>query len=206
MIKRIDHISIAVSDLEKAKKFFLDGLGGRELFCAPSPSQKFRWTTIELGTSCLLELIDPVGEDGFLHRFIQTHGEGLHHITVQVNDIQEALRTLEERGIPTFGFCEPLPGWKEAFVHPKDAFGVLLQLAQFNPLDWIEPTYIPRAYEEFAPPKETGSEREEVKVRRLELESGPCVELRQGDHVIRVPETHVRDLIRALEEQTEDGA
>jgi catechol 2,3-dioxygenase-like lactoylglutathione lyase family enzyme len=71
MIRRIDHISIAVKDLEKAKAFFLDVLGGRELYCASSREQNFRFTTLELGTSCLIELIDPLGEEGFVHRFLE---------------------------------------------------------------------------------------------------------------------------------------
>src|SRR5512136_2960029 len=122
MIRRIDHVSIAVRDQAKAKAFFIDVLGGKNLFEAPVPWRKYRWTTIELGTSCFLELIDPLEKDGFLHRFLDSRGEGPHHITIQVKDIQEARRILEERGIPTFGFSEDLPGWKELFIHPRDAF------------------------------------------------------------------------------------
>lgn len=200
MIRRIDHIAIAVRDLAKAKSFFLDALGGRELYCAPFPAQSFRWTTIELGTSCLLELIDPIEEEGFLHRFIEKRGEGPHHITIQVNDIQETHRVLEQSGIPTFGLAESLPGWKEFFVHPKDAFGVLIQFAEFDPLDWIEPGYIPEAYREFAPAKDAGSE-EEVNVRKVETHSGPLLEIRQGDQVVRMPEARLENLIRSLKEK-----
>jgi methylmalonyl-CoA/ethylmalonyl-CoA epimerase len=107
MIRRIDHVSIAVRDLEKARAFFLDGLGGRELYCAPVPEQKYRWTTVELGTSCFIELIDPLAKDGFVYRFLEGRGEGPHHITVQVNDLQETYRLLQEKGIPTFGYAEP---------------------------------------------------------------------------------------------------
>ena len=78
MIRRIDHIAIAVRDLQAAKEFYINVLGGRELFSAPDEIHKLRWTTIELGSSCLLELVDPIGEDGFLHRFLQGRGEGPH--------------------------------------------------------------------------------------------------------------------------------
>ena len=88
MIRRIDHLSIAVRDLEKARHLFLNILGGKELFSAPVGPQKFRWTTIELGTSCFIELIDPLEPDGFVHRFLETRGEGPHHITIQVDDIR----------------------------------------------------------------------------------------------------------------------
>ena len=200
MIRRIDHISIAVRDLKKAKTFFLDGLGGKELFSMPMSQQKYRWTTIELGTSCLLELIDPLEKDGFLQRFLETRGEGPHHITVQVNDIQEVRRTLEERGIPTFGYSEALPGWKELFIHPRDAFGTLIQFAEFNPLDWINPGYIPPSYQEFAPPQENDPEKGRVEVHRVETEKDRRVEIRQGDAVICVPQAQLEDLIQALKE------
>ncbi len=200
MIRRIDHISIAVRDLQKAKAFFLDGLGGQELFSMPMSQQKYRWTTIELGTSCLLELIDPLEKNGFLDRFLETRGEGPHHITVQVNDIQEARQTLEERGIPTFGYSEALPGWKELFIHPRDAFGTLIQFAEFNPLDWINPGYIPPSYQEFAPPQENGPAKGRVEVLRVETEEGPRVEIRQGGAVVCIPQAQLEDLIQALKE------
>jgi methylmalonyl-CoA/ethylmalonyl-CoA epimerase len=200
MIRRIDHISIAVRDLKKAKTFFLDGLGGKELFSMPMSQQKYRWTTIELGTSCLLELIDPLEKDGFLERFLETRGEGPHHITVQVNDIQEARRTLEERGIPTFGYSDALPGWKEFFIHPRDAFGTLIQFAEFNPLDWINPGYIPPSYQEFAPLQSNGSAKAKVEVHKVETEEGPGVEIRQGGAVVRIPQAQLEDLIQALKE------
>ena len=72
MVRRIDHISIAVRDLARAKAFFIEVLGGRELFAAPVPEQKFRWTTIELGNSCFIELIDPLEGEGFVQRFLIT--------------------------------------------------------------------------------------------------------------------------------------
>jgi len=201
MIRRIDHISIAVRNLEKARNFFLNILGGKELFSAPVPSQKFRWTTIELGTSCFVELIDPLESDGFVHRFLETRGEGPHHVTVQVDDLQKIRRKLEEKGIPTFGYGEPFPGWKELYIHPKNAFGTLLQFAEFNPLDWVNPGYIPPSYREFAPSEKVESERGQVEVRRVGAENGPGVEIQQGEQVVRISQERVDDLIQALKRQ-----
>jgi methylmalonyl-CoA/ethylmalonyl-CoA epimerase len=201
MIRRIDHLSIAVRDLEKARNFFLNILGGRELFSAPVPQQKFRWTTIELGTSCFIELIDPLERDGFVHRFLETRGEGPHHITVQVDDIKETRRILEDEGIPTFGYAEPFPGWKELYIHPKNAFGTLIQFAEFYPLDWISPGYIPQSYWEFAPAQEIESNRGQVEVRRVETEKGPAVEIRRGEGMVRIPQAQVEDLIQVLKKE-----
>lgn len=200
MIRRIDHVSIAVRDLEKARAFFLDGLGGRELYCAPVPEQKYRWTTVELGTSCFIELIDPLEKDGFVYRFLEGRGEGPHHITVQVNDLQETYRILQEKGIPIFGFAEPFPGWKELYIHPKNAFGTLIQFAEFNPLDWIQPGYIPPAYKEFVTSEGSVAE-EKIEVHKMETRRGPEIEIRQGEEVIRIPQARLEGLIQTLKRQ-----
>jgi methylmalonyl-CoA/ethylmalonyl-CoA epimerase len=199
MIRRIDHVSVAVRDLARARSFFIDALGGRVLFTGPVPGEKYRWTTIELGTSCLLELIDPLGEGGFVDEFLKKRGEGLHHITIQVNNLEEACRILESRGVPTFGMRQPIPGWKEAYIHPKHAFGVLIQLAEFNPLDWIEPGYIPAAYREFASPEKAGSGQGPLTVHRVETVEGLQVEIRKGEKALRVSESELTALIRSLE-------
>jgi hypothetical protein len=126
--------------------------------------------------------------------------EGPHHITIQVKDIQETRRALEERGIPAFGFSEDLPGWKELFIHPRDAFGTLIQFAEFNPLDWINPGYIPPSYREFTPPQENGPKEKKVEVCRMETEEGPQVEIRQEGKVIRFPRAQLGNLIQALKD------
>src|SRR4030043_434375 len=200
MIRRIDHISLAVRDLDRARDFFLGVLGGRELYCAPIPEQKFRWTTVELGSSCFIELIDPLEEEGFVYRFLENRGEGPHHVTIQVNDIEETRRVLQKNSIPSFGFAEPFPGWKEMYIHPKNAFGTLIQFAEFNPLDWIQPGYIPPSYREFAPPREIGAGKERITVRRVEGEEGAGLAIVQGEKNIRLPLSQVQDLIQALKD------
>ncbi len=150
MIKRIDHISLAVRDREAALKFFVEALGARAVWSEGWPTHGFHWTLLELGDSCLLELIDPLGEESFLERFLESRGDGAHHITLHVDDIESAQRQLDERGVPTFGRSEPYPGWKELYIHPKHAFGVLLQLAEFDPLHWVKPgDAVPAPYQQF---------------------------------------------------------
>ena len=198
MIRRIDHVSVAVRDLDRALVFFVGALGGRVLYTGCVPGQPFRWTTIELGTSCLLELIDPLGDEGFLHDHLRKRGEGLHHITVQVDDLEGTCRRLSDKGVPTFGLKQPVPGWKEAYIHPKNAFGALIQLAEFNPLDWIEPGYIPAAYGEFAPAQDAGDGGGACTVRRIQAAEGYRFEIRRGKDTLNVPESEVEGLIGAL--------
>ena len=202
MIRRIDHVAIAVRDLERAKHFFIDCLGGRELFSAPFADQGYRWTTLELGTSCFIELIDPLDADGFVHRFIQKRGEGPHHITIQVDDLEATHRMVEEKGIKTFGYSEALPGWKEFYIHPKEAFGTLIQFAEFNPLDWINPGYIPPSYREFAPEQPVGTAEGPISVRPVEREHGPAIEIRRGKQALCISESQAGELIEVLKTVT----
>lgn len=199
MIRRIDHVSVAVKDLARARSFFVDALGGRVLYTGPMPEEKYRWTTIELGTSCLLELIDSLGDGGFVDEFLKKRGEGLHHVTIQVGNLEETCRMLASRGVPTFGMRQPVPGWKEAYIHPKHAFGVLIQFAEFNPLDWIDPGYVPAAYREFAPAEKAKSEEGTLTVQKVEGGEGPMVEIRKGDKAIRIREGDLAALIQSLE-------
>ena len=67
---------------------------------------------------------------------------GLHHLTLQTPDIERAKQILNNQNIPYFGYNEYGDFWKEIFIHPKDAFGVLIQIAQFNPDDWLDKAII----------------------------------------------------------------
>ena len=198
MIRRIDHVSIAVRDMEKARGFFVDVLGGRELFCGPVPDQKYRWTTIELGTSCFIELIDPINNEGFVQKFLDGRGEGPHHVTLQVDDIAAAHKLMEQKGVPTFGFFEAFPGWKEFYIHPKHAFGTLIQFAEFHPLDWIWPGYVPPSYWEFVAPNKVSTPAEPLEVSKVKVEGGFGVEIRSGRQSIHVPAPALRELIETL--------
>jgi methylmalonyl-CoA/ethylmalonyl-CoA epimerase len=81
-----------------------------------------------------------MGGGGLLEGFLSKREGGFHHITLQTPDLDAAIRRLEEHGIPYFGRHEYPDGtWKEVFIHPRDAFGVLIQLAEFRPEDWMLP-------------------------------------------------------------------
>jgi methylmalonyl-CoA/ethylmalonyl-CoA epimerase len=140
MIKRIDHVSIAVRDYEKAKNFFMDVLGAIPGSQASDVFMKFKWLISSAGDLSRLEIISPTGEGSFLEGFLKDCEGGVHHITFQTSNLQKAKTALDAAGIPYFGENE-YPGgvWKEIFIHPKDAFGVLIQIAEFTPDDWLAP-------------------------------------------------------------------
>ncbi len=147
MISRIDHVSIAVRDREKAEHFFRDILGA--VTCVGSmgaPQMNYFWQLFSLGDLSRLEIISPTGKGSYLDGFLRKKEGGVHHITLQTPDLQKAMKHLEAHGIPFFGHNEYSGAvWKEIFIHPRHAFGVLLQIAEFDPVDWLsEQVKLPR--------------------------------------------------------------
>jgi len=138
LISRIDHISLAVRDQKKAEHFFRDILGAVTCVGAMgTPQMNYFWQLFSLGDMSRLEIISPTGEESYLDGFLKTKEGGVHHITLQTPDLNQAMKHLEEHGIPFFGHNEYAGAvWKEIFIHPRHAFGVLIQIAEFDPTDW----------------------------------------------------------------------
>src|SRR5690349_14056481 len=129
-IRKIDHVAVAVSDIDAAlakyKEIF--GLEGRERETVAS--QKTEAALLPIGESNV-ELIEPKGNDG-LSKFLEKRGPGLHHIAVEVEGIEAALAFLKSIGVP---LIDETPrsgarGHKVAFVHPKATGGVLIELVE----------------------------------------------------------------------------
>ena len=138
MIARIDHVSIAVKDQAKAESFFREIMGAIDGAAAEDPQTKFFWRLFSLGDLSRLEIISPTGPGSFLDGFLKDKEAGVHHITLQTPDIRKAMAHLEARGIPYFGYNEYPSGiWKEIFIHPRYACGVLIQIAEFVADDWL---------------------------------------------------------------------
>jgi len=141
-ILRIDHVSLAVNDYEKAVEFFTNILGaapqskGRE-----GGNLKYFWHIFALGDLSRFEIIKKtVAEGSFLDNFLKNKEGGIHHMTLQTPDIEMTKKVLEDNHIPYFGYRNTGNNWKELFIHPKNAFGVLLQIAELVPDDWIAPS------------------------------------------------------------------
>lgn len=130
-IEKIDHIGIAVKKIEDASKFHSENFNLKISEPIEVLSQKVRVAFIEIG-GVKLELIEPLGEDSPVAKFIQKRGEGLHHICFEVDDIEDALKKLKENEVrlvdevPRIGAT----GKRIAFLHPESAFGVLIELKE----------------------------------------------------------------------------
>jgi methylmalonyl-CoA epimerase len=127
----LDHVGIAVSDLDAALRFYRDGLGLEVEKPEDVPTQQVRAHFMPAGQSSL-ELLEPTAPASPIAKFVDKRGPGLHHITLRVDDIHEALARLKSRGV-TLIDQQPRPGAEEslvAFIHPSSAQGVLVELKQ----------------------------------------------------------------------------
>jgi methylmalonyl-CoA/ethylmalonyl-CoA epimerase len=127
----LDHVAIAVKDLDKAIALYRDVLGLKLHEVEEVPEQQVRTAIFGHGLG-RIELICPTAKDTGVAKFLEKRGEGLHHICVEVTDIEAAIRELKARGAPMIDET-PKPGAggaKVAFVHPKGAHGVLVELRQ----------------------------------------------------------------------------
>ena len=126
----VDHVAIAVRDIGAAMRLYVDTLGARFLFAGDSEADGFRWAQFTFPAGGKIELVSPLRADSFLTRFLDRHGEGMHHVTLKVPDIAAALAALSTAGIEPINVRIEDPQWKEAFIHPRDANGTLVQIAQ----------------------------------------------------------------------------
>ena len=128
-IKRIDHIGVLVDDLETTLSFWRDALGIELAKTADVPSESVQIAFLPVGAS-EIELVKPVTSDSGLARYLEKRGPGMHHLCLEVDDIQGMITRLLEHGVQMIN-TEPRlsdDGKKYAFVHPKSAGGVMVEL------------------------------------------------------------------------------
>ena len=130
----LDHIGIAVGDINAALAFYRDALGLEIEAPEDVPAQRVRAHVIPVGESTL-ELLEATAPDSPIARFLHKRGPGLHHITLRVDDIGAALTHLRSRGVRLIDE-QPRPGAQSAlvaFIHPSAAHGVLVELTETRP-------------------------------------------------------------------------
>lgn len=140
MISRIDHVAVAVKDYPAARAFFEKVLGAVPCATARDDKMKYVWQSFALGDLSRIELLHATAAGSFLNSFLADKQGGVHHITMQTPDIEAAKKALDAAGIPYFGNNEYEDAyWKELFIHPRHAFGVLIQIAEFEADEWLAP-------------------------------------------------------------------
>jgi methylmalonyl-CoA epimerase len=130
MFVGMDHVGIAVRNLDDAVRVYRDVLGFKLEGIHVLPERKVRVAMMVPGGGTKIELSEPIGNDSTIAKFLENRGEGIHHFAVEVNDIEDTLAQLKRKGVvliddtPKNGAV----GKKIAFVHPKSTRGVLLEL------------------------------------------------------------------------------
>lgn len=133
-IKRIDHIAIVVPDIEQAQAFYRDALGLEMTHVEQLDDQGVIVAFFPTGES-EIELVEPIVADSGVARYLAKRGPGIHHICLEVDDIEATLANLKASGVqlineqPVIGSG----GKKVAFIHPHSTFGVLIEFYEATP-------------------------------------------------------------------------
>lgn len=131
-LKKINHVAILVKDIEDALVFWRDKLGLPLEHIEDVPSQASKVAFLPLGES-EIELVQPTDSESSLSKALEKRGEGMHHLCIEVDDIEVMVRRLKEKEVQLINE-EPLdlPGRRMAFIHPKSANGVLVELYEID--------------------------------------------------------------------------
>lgn len=129
MIKRVNHVAIVVEDLDAALSFWRDALGLPLAKTEENPGENVDIAFLPVGDS-EIELLKPTDPDSGIGKYLAKKGQGIHHLCVEVDDIEATMQRLTEHG---FELINETPrvrpdGTRYAFVHPKSAFGVMVEL------------------------------------------------------------------------------
>lgn len=128
-LKKVDHIGIAVRNLDETIPYYTEILGLKVLKIEEVTSEAVRVAFIDAG-NVKLELLEPMSEKSAIHAFIEKKGEGIHHIAFGVEGIEERMIELREKGIRILNEQPKIGagGAQVAFLHPKSSYGVLYEL------------------------------------------------------------------------------
>ncbi len=128
---KINHLGIATKGIEEALKFWGDALGLENVHTEVVEEQKVRVAMLPIGES-RIELLEPTSDDSPISKFLEKRGGGIHHIAVEVEDINAVLTQMKEKGVRLIDEAPRIgaEGCLIAFVHPSSTNGVLLELVQ----------------------------------------------------------------------------
>lgn len=135
-----DHVAVAVRSIKAALPLYRDALGG-EYLMGGEPDGTWRWVQLRFPGGGKVELLEPLAE-GFVSRFLDRYGEGLHHVTFKTDDLRVAIRHVEGLGYELVDVNLEDKHWKEAFMRPSKAHGTLIQLAQSSAPDDVAREYL----------------------------------------------------------------
>jgi len=131
MIKKVDHIAVVVRSLDEALQLYDDLFGAKPSKIETLPEQGVKAALLPIAEGGEIELLEPIDSQSGAGKFLETRGEGIHHLCLEVDDVDEELSTLAGKGVQLID-KQGRPGLagKIGFIHPKSTKGVLIELAQ----------------------------------------------------------------------------
>lgn len=200
---QLDHVAFGVPDAAATTPFLVGELGGRP--AGAGRGVEFLWWQWQFERGGILEVLQPDGPPGgFIHRFLKSRGPGVHHVTFKVPDLAVAAARAGSLDYSVVGYNDGSPSWKECFLHPKQAQGIVVQLVE------SDPTLESGDFDEFPYPDAPApaAERTDVLGLRLSAHSeenarrqwehllgGSCVSTDRGLH-FRWPESPLRIVVQ----------
>ena len=131
-IKKINHVAIVVKDINESLNFWETALGLKLDHVEDVPSQASKVAFIPVGEG-EIELVQPTSSDSGMAAYLEKRGEGMHHLCIEVDDIEAKMQELKDAGVRLINQSpEVLPGRKMAFIHPKSTSGVLVELYEIT--------------------------------------------------------------------------
>jgi methylmalonyl-CoA/ethylmalonyl-CoA epimerase len=205
---RFDHIAIAVPAMSQAAPFLAGELGGVPDAGCPSMARAFTWGTYAYEGGGSIEVLEPLGASGFLHRFLAERGPSIHHVTFTVPSLDEISARAEAVGYDVVGRDDSDPEWREAFLHPKQALGIVVQFAQPGLSDGTAFTPPPGVSAPLPPVTVLGlrmrcQSRERAITQWSTVLQGTMTEGPQGSLVFRWPDSFMRLAVEIDPVQTE---
>lgn len=129
MIKQISHLGLAVKNLEDARKFYRTVFGLESHDPIIGGEGTIKVSLVKAGNA-IIELLQPIGKEGVMAKFLEKHGEGFHHICYEVDDINAEIASLKSKGIEVLGDPKPGAEGMSVFVHPRCTYGVLVEFVE----------------------------------------------------------------------------
>ena len=172
-----DHIAVATHRIADATDFLVGNLGGISGYGGPSGD--FTWWHWDYEGGGRIEVIAPDGPPGgFVHRFLKRGGPGIHHVNLEVESLRETCDQAEALGYTVTGYDDSHEYWKEAFLHPKSAMGIVVQLVEANHPDHDHEGW-DSDHQRADPPDQPADPPSPVTIVGLRMRSGDAAEVQR---------------------------
>jgi len=128
LIKKFNHVGIAVKDLDRAVEFFQETYGAKLVWRKKYQDEKMETALISI-SEAQFELLASLDPQSLINRFIESRGEGIHHVSLEVDQFDQAIEAIKAKGLRVISEADT-EDFKAAFIHPQSNFGVLTEIIQ----------------------------------------------------------------------------